>query len=106
VVAADTRGREYGARLIEQQLGVAASAIEVDETAVTRAGAVKPTVFTAGVVDLHRGKLIDIVAARSRKVLADWLFDQPTEWAAEIEVAATVQRFPVFRREHLELGVL
>jgi hypothetical protein len=35
------------------------------------ASAVKPTVFAAGVVDLHRGKLIDIVAGRSRKVLAD-----------------------------------
>jgi transposase len=45
-------------------------------------------VFAAGVVDLHRAKLIDIVAGRSRKVLADWLFDQPTEWAAGIEVAA------------------
>jgi transposase-like protein len=81
--------REYGARLLEQaRLAVAASAIGADETAFTRASAVKATVFAAGVVDLHRVKLIDIVAGRSRKVLADWLFDQSTEWAAGIEVAA------------------
>jgi hypothetical protein len=81
--------RDYGARLLEQaRLAVAASAIGADETAFTRASAVKPTVFAAGVVDLHRVKLIDIVAGRSRKVLADWLFDQSTEWTAGIEVAA------------------
>jgi transposase len=75
--------------LLEQaRLAMAASAIGADETAFTRASAVKPTVFAAGVVDVHRVKLIDIVAGRSRKVLADWLFDQSTEWAAGIEVAA------------------
>jgi transposase len=56
---------------------VAAAAREfgADETAFTRASAVKPNVFAAGVVDLHRLKLIDIVAGRSRKVLTDCLFD-------------------------------
>jgi transposase len=68
--------REYGARLLEQaRLAVAASAIGADEIAFTRASAVKPNVFAAGIVDLHRLKLIDIVAGRSRKVLADCLFD-------------------------------
>ena len=81
--------REHGARLLEQaQLGGSARAIGVDETAFTRAGAVTPTVFATDVVDLHAGKLIDIIPGRRRKVLADWLSDQPAEWATGIEVAA------------------
>ena len=48
----------------------------------------RSTVFATGIVDLHGGKLIDITEGRSRKVLADWLIDQPTEWVAGIQVAA------------------
>jgi len=81
--------REYGARLLQQaQLGAQATAIGVDETAFTRATALKPTVFATDVVDLHTGKLIDVIEGRSRKVLADWLSDQPAHWAERIEVAA------------------
>lgn len=46
------------------------------------------TVFATGIVDLHRGKLIDIINGRSRKVLADWLVAQPCGWIERIEVAA------------------
>jgi transposase len=81
--------RAHGARLLEQaQLGVQATAIGVDETAFTGASAVKPTVFATDGVDLHAGKLIDVIEGRSQKVLADWLSDQPPECAARIEVAA------------------
>jgi len=47
-------------------------AIGVDETAFTRATVAKPTVFATGVVDLHSGKLIDMIEGRRRKVLLDW----------------------------------
>ena len=60
----------------------------MDETAFLRARPGRSTVFATGIVDLHRGKLIDIVLGRSRKVLADWIIDQPTEWAAGIQMAA------------------
>jgi transposase len=81
--------REYGTWLLERaQLGASVAAIGVDETAFSRATAVKPTLFATGVVDLHAGKLIDIVPGRSRKVLADWLSDRPAAWAERIEVAA------------------
>jgi transposase len=53
-----------------------------------RANPIHPTVFATGIVDLHRGKLIDIIPGRSRKVLADWLISQPAEWTAGIEVVA------------------
>ena len=80
---------EYGTGLVERPDRVAAvSAIGVDETAFLRANATRSTVFATGIVDLQRGKLIDIVPGRSRKVLADWLIDQPGGWAAGIQVAA------------------
>ena len=81
--------REHGAQLLARaRPGASATAIGVDETAFMRASAMRPTVFATGIVDLHRGRLIDVVPGRSRKVLADWLADQSGQWAAGIEVAA------------------
>ena len=60
----------------------------MDETAFARANPIRSTLFATGIVDLHRGKLIDIIEGRSRKVLADWLISQPAEWTAGIQVAA------------------
>ncbi len=53
-----------------------------------RASAMRPTVFATGIVDLHRGRLIDVIPGRNRKVLADWLSEQPDEWITGIDVAA------------------
>ena len=73
--------REHGRRLLQQaRPGASATAIGVDETAFMRASAMRPTVFATGIVDLHRGRLIDVVPGRSRKVLADWLSEQPQQW--------------------------
>ena len=81
--------REHGTRWLEQaRSAAAATTIGVDETVFTRATAIKPTVFATGIVDLQRGRLIDIVEGRSRKVLADWLSAQPAEWTTGIQVAA------------------
>ena len=80
---------EYGTPLIEHPDRIdAVAAVGVDETAFARANPIRSTVFATGIVDLHRGKLIDIIPGRSRKVLADWLISQPAEWTAGIEVAA------------------
>jgi transposase len=68
--------------------GAEASAIGVDEITFARANAAHSTVFATGIVDLDRARLIDIVPGRSRKVLPDWLSDQPGEWTANIGVAA------------------
>jgi hypothetical protein len=65
---------------------------------VGRANPIHPTVFATGIVDLHRGKPIDIIPGRSRKVLADWLISQPAEWTAGIEVAAAAGRHRGRRR--------
>jgi transposase len=81
---------EYGTPLIthpDRLDGVAA--VGVDETAFARANPIRSTLFATGIVDLHRGKLIDIIPGLSRKVLADWLISQPAEWTAGIQVAAS-----------------
>jgi transposase len=80
---------EYGMPLIERADRVdGVTAIGVDETAFTRANPTRSTVFATGIVDLHAGKLIDVVIGRSRKVLIDWLIAQPQGWVAGVEVAA------------------
>src|SRR6201997_3969996 len=80
---------DYGTGLIEHPHRIeGVSAVGVDETAFLRANAARATVFATGIVDLQRGKLIDIVPGRSRKVLADWLIACPEDWTAGVEVAA------------------
>jgi transposase len=80
---------DYGTGLVEHpDRAATVSALGVDETAFLRASPTRSTVFATGIVDLHRGQLIDIVPGRSRKVLADWLIARPTEWTAAVEVAA------------------
>ena len=80
---------DYGTGLVEHpDRAAAVSALGVDETAFLRAGPARSTVFATGIVDLHRGQLIDIVPGRSRKVLADWLMARPEDWSAAVEVAA------------------
>jgi transposase len=80
---------EYGTPLIERPDRVGrVTAIGVDETAFTRANSTRSTVFATGIVDLHAGKLIDVVVGRSRKVLTDWLIAQPQDWVAGVKLAA------------------
>jgi transposase len=80
---------DYGTPVIERPDRIdGVAAVGVDETAFLRALPGRSSVFATGIVDLHGGKLIDIIEGRSRKVLADWLIDQPAEWVAGIQVAA------------------
>ena len=53
----DARGREHGARLLNQARLAAGQRDWVDEKAFTRASAFRPTVFAIDVVALHAGKL-------------------------------------------------
>ncbi|MBS4728261.1 ISL3 family transposase [Mycobacterium sp. SM1] len=61
---------------------------ECEQQTWTETHAAHSTVFATGVVDLDHARLIDIFPGRSRKVLADWLSAQPSEWTASIGVAA------------------
>lgn len=70
---------DHGSELIEREDRIDdVRAVAVDETAFLRASPTRSTVFATGIVDLRRGKLINIIDGRSRKVLADWLSQQPS----------------------------
>ena len=61
---------DHGSELIEREDRIGdVCAVGVDETAFLRANHIRSTIFATGIVDLHCGKLIDIVDGRSRKVL-------------------------------------
>jgi transposase len=63
---------DHGRDLIEREDRIDdVHSVGVDETAVLRASPARSTIFATGIVDLRRGKLIDIIDGRSRKVLAD-----------------------------------
>jgi hypothetical protein len=81
--------REHGAQLLVQaHPGASAIAIGTDGTAFVGASAMRPTVFATGIVGLPRGRLVDVVANRIRKALADWQSGQQGQWAAGITVTA------------------
>jgi transposase len=80
---------DHGSELIEREDRINdVHAMGVDETAFLRASPTRSTLFATGIVDLRRGQLIDIIDGRSRKVLTDWLSEQPCGWIEQIEVAA------------------
>jgi len=60
----------------------------VDETAFLAANAQHPTLFITGIVDVHAGRLLDVVEGRSAKALCAWVSAQPEQWRAGIAVAA------------------
>ncbi|HEX2404721.1 MAG TPA: transposase [Acidimicrobiia bacterium] len=43
--------------------------------------------FTTQIVDLDRGRLLDVVEGRSRHVLGRWLAERAVEWCAGIRLA-------------------
>jgi transposase len=62
-------------------------AIGVDEKRFLNATPTRRTVFTTQIVDLDRGRLLDVVKGRSRDVLGRWLIDRSTDWCAGIRLA-------------------
>jgi transposase len=82
--------RRHGAPLVDDAArSGSATAIGVDETTFSHAGRTKRTSYVTGIVDLDRGRLIDVVAGRSGAVVTDWLDTQTPTWRAQITVAAT-----------------
>lgn len=85
-----TAVRRHGTPLVDDPDRTASvTAIGVDETTFSHAGRTKRTSYVTGIVDLDRGRLIDVVAGRSGAVVTDWLDTQTPTWRAQIVVAAT-----------------
>jgi transposase len=74
---------EHGTPLVEDPIrldGVAA--LGLDETSFLKATHLAPTRYVTGLVDLERGRLLDLVADRTRAAVAGWLGARPAAWLA------------------------
>jgi transposase len=63
-------------------------ALGVDEKVMNRARRGRRRRYVTVIVDLARGRPIDIIEGRSRKVLRDWLAAQDPAWRAAVRIAA------------------
>jgi transposase len=66
--------RDHGRPLVDNHArleGVAA--LGLDETSFLKATHLAPTRYVTGLVDLERGRLLDVVADRTRAAVDGWL---------------------------------
>jgi transposase len=60
----------------------------LDETTFLRATPLAPTRYVTGLVDLEQGRLLDVVADRTRAAVGTWLHARPRDWLARITTVA------------------
>jgi transposase len=60
----------------------------LDETSFLKATRLAPTRYVTGLVDLERGRLLDLVADRTRTAVDGWLGAQPRGWLAGVTTVA------------------
>jgi transposase len=80
---------DHGRPLVEDPTrldGVAA--LGLDETSFLKATRVAPTRWVTGLVDLERGRLLDVVADRTRAAVDRWLHARTHDWLARIGTVA------------------
>jgi transposase len=81
--------RDYGTPLLEDPTrldGVAT--LGLDETSFLKATRRAPTRYVTGLVDLEGGRLLDVVADRTRAAVDDWLGARPRDWLAQVGTVA------------------
>jgi transposase len=81
--------RDHGSPLVDDAArleGVAA--LGLDETTFLKATQVAPTRYVTGLVDLEGGRLLDVVADRTRAAVDDWLGARPVDWLAGVGTVA------------------
>jgi transposase len=80
---------EHGTPLVEDPTrldGVAT--LGLDETSFLKATRLAPTRWITGLVDLERGRLLDVVADRTRAAVDGWLGARPRDWLAGVGTVA------------------
>jgi transposase len=60
----------------------------LDETTFLKATQVAPTRYVTGLVDLEGGRLLDLVADRTRAAVDGWLGARPAAWLAQVGTVA------------------
>jgi transposase len=64
------------------------TALGLDETSFLKATRLAPTRWVTGLVDLKRGRLLDLVADRTRAAVDGWLGARPAAWLAQVNTVA------------------
>ena len=64
------------------------AALGLDETSFLKATRTAPTRWVTGLVDLEGGRLLDVVADRTRQAVDGWLGARPRGWLAEVGTVA------------------
>jgi transposase len=64
------------------------TALGLDETSFLRATPTAPTRWVTGLVDLEGGRLLDVVADRTRAAVDGWLGARPRDWLAQVGTVA------------------
>ena len=64
------------------------TALGLDETSFLKATRVAPTRWVTGLVDLERGRLLEVVADRTRAAVHSWLDARSREWLAQVATVA------------------
>jgi transposase len=60
----------------------------LDETSFLKATRTAPTRYVTGLVDLERGRLLDVVADRTKTAVDSWLHARPRDWLAGVGTVA------------------
>jgi transposase len=80
---------DHGTPLVDDPTrldGVAA--LGLDETSFLKATRLAPTRYVTGLVDLERGRLLEVVADRTKAAVDGWLHARPAAWLARIGTVA------------------
>jgi transposase len=80
---------DHGTPLVEDAArleGVAT--LGLDETTFLKATRLAPTRYVTGLVDLEGGRLLDVVADRTRAAVDGWLGARPQDWLAQVGTVA------------------
>jgi len=64
------------------------AALGLDETSFLKATRVAPTRYVTGLVDLEGGRLLDVVADRTRAAVDGWLAARSPDWLAQVGTVA------------------
>jgi transposase len=64
------------------------TALGLDETSFLKATRLAPTRYVTGLVDLEGGRLLDVVADRTRAAVAGWLGARTRDWLAQVGTVA------------------
>ena len=81
--------RDHGTPLVEDPARLAGvTMLGLDETSFLKATPTAPTRYVTGLVDLAAGRLLDVIADRTRRAVYAWLAVRAPGWLAQVATVA------------------